>query len=97
MQRPRLPPQTEIVNLPGNFYQDVVGNGLAQIEMTVGFGLSFGEGKCSCTVRLTCNQDEATLDAVGERAFSKAHELASKGIETLILEKEEASRGNGHT
>ena len=55
-------------------YESVVGNGLAKVSVSADMGIKdFGTGASSmCTVTLTCNQDEKTL----ERALALAGELA---------------------
>ena len=83
---PGQEPKTEVGDAQDDFFRGVIGDGKAEVSMTVGFSLSYGEVKVSATVRLTCNQDEGTINAVGERAFYKAHELASDGL-TLITEE----------
>ena len=81
------PNMTDVGDVKEDFFRSVLGDGLAQVEMTVGCGLDYGRVKVSATVRVTCNQDSQTINAVGERLFYKAHELAFDGMD-LICKKE---------
>jgi hypothetical protein len=86
--------RTDVGDIDGDFFAGVLGNGLAKVAMTVGFGLAYGEAKVSATVSLTCNQDEKTINAVGERAFYKAHELAGDGLNLISEEIKKNMQGN---
>lgn len=69
-------------------FTDLVGNGLAQVEMGTDFGLDFATVKVRCSVRIVCNQDAATINEAAKRAFFKSMELASDGLSHAIPQKD---------
>jgi hypothetical protein len=70
-------------------FQKLVGNGLAQVEMNTQFSLDYGAVKVSSSVRITCNQDEATINEAGKVAFFKSMELTKDGMGYAIPTKDE--------
>jgi len=65
-------------------FRALVGDGKAQVEYTVGTQWNYGEAKVTCTVRLTCNQDEATITHAAFLAFETAKALCSQGLDILV-------------
>lgn len=61
-------------------YMQVVGDGKARVAVTVDVGIKdFGTGvSSSCTVSLTCGQDQATLQRAAELAGSFARDFAKE-------------------
>jgi hypothetical protein len=80
-------------------FENLLGNGLAQVEMSTQFGLDYGAVKVSSVVRITCNQDEATINEAGKQAFFKSLELTKDGLSHAIPEKDKtlASIASGYT
>jgi len=63
--------------------RDLLGDEKAQVEVLVGTTLGFGEAKVHVAVRLTCNQDEATVFEAGEIAYRTAKEIARSSLDDL--------------
>jgi hypothetical protein len=72
-------------------FPDIIGDARAGVSVQMGFGFSFGAGKSSVTVHLTCNQDERTIDRAGELAMNKAQELVVEGMRRV---DEELQKGH---
>jgi len=65
-------------------FKDLVGDGRASVEVLVGTQFNFGEAKTHVVVRLSCNQDEKTIQTAGQLAFWKAKELCESALNTLV-------------
>lgn len=60
--------------------QQIVGNGLARVTVSADFGIKdFGTGASAmCSVSLTCNQDNATIERAAKIAGDLARDLAQE-------------------
>lgn len=58
----------------------------ATVSISVGKSLAFGELKVSANVTLQCDQDQATIDRAGEKAFVKAVEFLDDAFKLLVPE-----------
>lgn len=65
-------------------FKALLGDGKAQVEYTVGTQWNFGEAKVTCTVRLTCNQDDATVRSAAFLAFETAKSLCQQGLDIIV-------------
>lgn len=61
-------------------FKDLVGNGLSQVEMNTTLGFDYASVKVTASIRVTCNQDNATIEKAAERAFFKSLEYAKDGM-----------------
>ena len=76
-------PKTECGQMNPDEYQQIKGDECAQIEAHVGTQYNFGEAKVDFTVRLTCNQDAATIYKAGELAFQTAKRMVDAGLSMI--------------
>lgn len=65
-------------------FKAVLGDEKAEVEYTVGTQWNFGEAKVTCTVRITCNQDENTIRSAAYLAFDTARSLCQQGLDILV-------------
>lgn len=65
-------------------FKAILGDGKAQVEYTVGTQWNFGEAKITCTVRLTCNQDQSTIMNAAYLAFETARSLCQQGLDAVV-------------
>ena len=65
----------------------IIGNGLSSINLSVGMNFPFGDAKVSVSVRLSCNQDETTIDRASALAMTKAMTLCKDGLVYAIEER----------
>ena len=68
------------------FPELVKKDGAASVSFTLGRSREYGELKVSATVRVTCDQNEATIDKAAKFAFMKALELVDDGW-TLLTQR----------
>lgn len=59
------------------------GKADASVSVTMGYGLSYGAGKCSVTVTVKCEQNEKEIDNATRMATNKANQLALEGMEVV--------------
>lgn len=59
------------------------GDEKAQVEVLVGTSLGFGEAKVHVAVRLTCNQDQATIYRATQLAQHMAKDLCLASLEDI--------------
>jgi hypothetical protein len=70
--------------MPADEYRTILGDRAAQVEVLVGHTVGYGDAKVHVTVRLTCNQDDATIWRAGELAYTRAKELTESALNDLI-------------
>lgn len=64
-------------------FSALLGNAQAQIEVLVGTTVGFGDAKVHVALRLSCNQDEATIERAGQLAYLTAKDLATAALDNL--------------
>jgi len=77
-------PGNEVIMQGGPLDEDefmqIVGDGRSSVNITVGMNVPYGDVKVTVGVRLTCNQDEATIDKASTMAYTKALSLCKDGL-----------------
>lgn len=78
-------------DIPGeimDFYQEVVGNGLARVGVTADMAdKEYGKGvSCSVYLSLTCNQDQNTINRAAQMASSFALYYVKSQVEAARKE-----------
>ena len=60
----------------------------AHVGMNMGVGQDFGKLKVGASVTLSCDQNEAAINAAGYQAFTKCMELVEQGMKYLAQNPE---------
>lgn len=66
--------------------QSILQDGTANVSVTMGYSFPFGEGKCSVSVSLSCQQTEGHVDTAFRLASELANKYAKEGMELVVRE-----------
>lgn len=70
-------------------------DGAAQVTVSAGYSIGYGNAKCTVSITLTCDQNTEALNAAYQVAFEAANNMAIDGMRRLDQHGESFSTAPG--